>query len=366
MRGSLRNTPGSYHHQSVMEIRTLFENEATRVTAATMGLRYLRHRSLRSSAETSLDSLPKLVVQNILGMVANSHPRDLITPEIFGLVTGCKALLDGYRNRSSEYGSTYIVDRCECLYSLSEMLTQRNRLSERIRLLRECESLLPMASIASPTNEASCLPNVLASLSEALLRNGEVAAAAHKSRMAIQIFQLRVPQMTPSDWVAIGRALIVYCESCIFQRKFDEALSTQSVANTLFLECNDSDLTRPSLESIKKLVASYHGRRRVGTSSGARSRSASYSIVRPRRSQLGYDTARVVIEAPSSLHSGIQTDVTETVSRPASVPPQVGRQYIQSSSCENDWSVCQSRTSGKHYFYNSRTGESCWKKPHDN
>lgn len=343
-------------------LRELFLHSEKKSQAALLGIRYLKSRMKSFGKEKSLDLLASFVVQQA-NQVASALVRVRPVPfHELSFVSGCKTVIDAYAAKRSSYGKEYHEDRCSCLLCLSEIHFALKRYSDSIRCLRECEQTVLSGSIAATSNNASrslSLPIVLSQLARSLAANKECMAAAAKARVAIQIFQFNRSELTDTEWSAFAESLYIYCSCCAKEGNLDEVRTTLTVSKETLSRCPDHELIRPYLDGVRKQAIL------AEKSSSSRRRSGSVGTVHfNRRMSLGCESARVVIEAPSSYDTGVQAGNDER--RSESLPPT--RQYIQSSYIQpedSEWVVCQSDTCGKPYYYSRITGKSYWKKPHD-
>lgn len=169
-------------------IDSLLRNPSAVTVAIKASLRYLRTASRRFGTDSNIDYLAGAVLR-----ASNSVTDDMLrdganVDGCFELLTGCKLVSDGYRDKARAYGSEYIADRCRCLFNLAECLRVRSRLADCIKLLKECEFLLTsnQALDVPLSTEGPSIGTVCPCLAEALLLNGEAALAGKKARCAIR------------------------------------------------------------------------------------------------------------------------------------------------------------------------------------
>ena len=322
------------------------------------GLKYLRQRTNRFGKDTDTDHLA-LEVAKATNSFVDENLRNSTTGRLDQeLASAVKEILDGYRERSKSYGNSYAADRCVCLFNLAEILRKRNRSADCIKLLKECE-ILSQSSIIEARIKLPSTPIIQACLSEILLLNGETVPAQKKSRAAIKVFRSNVLSLTRGDWVAYGQVLVIYWKACRRLKEADEIRSVLEAARRDLDVCPFPTIFRPALDRIEvEEDLPTISRRIVGPE-------VSYT----RLPSTCRSEHVIVSSRPTCADATIQTEVADigqpTDDIPQFVPPAVTpRQHVQAHRHDGeDWVKCISSSTGKDYFYNTRSGVSCWTKP---
>ena len=320
-------------------VRSLILNADTRKVGVRAGLRFLCANAKRFGKDAECNIIASVVVGSCNALAAKYLEEHSSIDACHHLLVDGKKVLDGYREKVKCYGDSYIADRCRCLFGLAEVLRKRKRLSESAKMLMECETLSLFDS-GSPS-----LSTIRTCLSELLLLSGELLLARRKARSAIKFFRANLTTLSKGDWTAYRQALLIYCKVCIRLRESDEARIALESARQDSSLCPFPIIFLPMLERVGSLLPNESPLRRAQSSS---------------------PTHRLA-ERPTTCRSELVViDPTDSGDRSMSLPPATTpRQYVQSGheTQRGDWIVCQSKSTGKEYFYNTRTGNSCWRKP---
>ena len=346
-------SPDTDSKEALIIVRSLCLNEDSVLFGLAAGLRYLKMHLKRFGYDHSTDVLATLVVQccNRVGIraVSPSHVED----SVVDCCSASKLVLDAYQTHPKPYGLDYAEDRCTCLYVLGRLLLKRSKWLESIRLLRESESLF------QPIDGSVSLQEIQSSLSMALLAHGDVLPAATKSKSVLHFFQSAASPIGSQGWGHFAEAALTYSRACMKMDKPAEVSDTLALLRDLNSASNGSlDVT---ISLVEKEILRKH---RVPSTSRSNVRRQTPSS---RRRVFSFESQSVVIRPPEAEATAIQADEDEERSKSLPPMPRAGlvKQFVQSprNLGMSEWKTFHSRSSGKVYYYNTRTGVSTWSDP---
>ena len=341
---------------ALIVVRCLCSGPDTARFGISAGLRWLRTHVKKLGSDHSIDSLANVVVKSCNDQWLRQSCNGTLSDWFCSSCIEAMSLLDMYREHPVPYGRDYAEDRRRCLYAVAKIQMKRSKWREAVHFLRESETLSNMVVYSSDSTHLTvqAVQNALAS---ALLSNGDLGSAAVKAKSVQAFFQSEKRLLTHAEWDAFCEASLTFCRCCLKLDRLDE------VSDTLATLEDFSAMSRGALE---KYVQSIRGEKERRGLFPFRHKSPTCFAKRPTaRRALSVDCTSVIISGPEAEASGVQVDEERAKSVPPMPRAAPVKQFVQSPRHMHsiEWQSRRSRSSGREYFYNTRTGVSTWNDP---
>ena len=349
---------------ALIVVRGLIASPEGRFRGISMGLNYLKSNAKRLGKECAFDHLANLLVKEVNHVTEERWKADHSNRTHLGLCRSAMDILDSYLDKQKRYGASYTEDRCRSLFHLAEIQRASGKLRESIKLFAECELLLASITLSSSSNPIVNLPTlqvIQTSLGDGLIRIGELEHGASKVRQVVTFFKekLEGTNLCDTEWTCFSYALLLCIKAYRRQGKLVEVEIVSDINEVIQSRCPCVVKIIPILGAIKEELSGYRQNTNASYCSnitrGISSPRDSALMMTSRSSFRNFscESKVLVIDGPGKRNFATQTLVKRSRSSPAAP--------------SREWRSCISRSCGKVYFYNTKTGKSTWDHPpHDN
>ncbi len=378
-------------------IRGMLGAPETTVSGIVDGLKYIRVHHRQHAGEPQFQTLAELVCAASNSVIKDSISEGILNERINWIAHQLRSFFDGLGQNLLFPPELLLQLRCQCYFNLAEIFRQKRRFRSSISLLRESENCkLGEIDLGGELSDSPSLTVIRTCLAEMLLLIGDPSSAFEKSEEVLGTARSTL-DIPPSEKLQAAYALFIFVKASI---RLGRLQDTASCAADMLAQLRrdipadkDSHLTN-LLDQIEcEMCRPIVRQSPVFPTQQSSSRGRSEPPGTSRRRQVAVESHTVYIppqiqsasiSCQTGIDEGVETEDRSNSLRSQSVPPTAegGRKFTQSLSAisgnEEDmvplksepstsagaddiqWVECMSRSSGKHYWYNTLTGESAW------
>lgn len=344
-------------------VRGLIASPDGRSRGISTGLSYLKANAKRLGKDCACDQLANLLVKEVNDVTDERWKADHTNSTLLGLCRSAMDILDCYLDKQKRYGASYTEDRCRSLFHFAEIQRASGKVRESIKLLAECELLLASVALNLSSNSIVKLPSlqvIQTSLGDGLIRTGELERGASKARQVVTFFheKLEGTNLCDTEWTCFSFSLLLCIKAYRRQGKLAELESLSIINEVILSRCTCVAKISPILGAIEEETSRFRQNTNpsycTNITRGISSPRESAIVMTSRSSSQNFscESKVLVIDGPGTRNFATQTLVRRSRSSPATPI--------------REWRSCVSRSCGKAYFYNTKTGISTWDHPpHD-